>query len=127
MAKTIKFSVVVGVVAGYGHNNEVESDATEIVAKVWQKAAAEYFAATNIYVSGVVTPGKVVYHTDWGCPVGGEVVAVVSGSANPQFTEDLEAWKQAVIAVAKAVKTELKQSTISVEFQEVEDFVYLND
>jgi len=83
MAKTIKFSVVVGVVAGYGHNNEVEN-AVNIVAEAWQKAAADYFATTGIYPSGVVTPGKVVYHTDWGCPVGGEVVAVVSGSANPQ-------------------------------------------
>ena len=127
MAKTIKFSIAIGVVAGYGHNNEVGESAVDIVAKAWQKAAADYFATTGVYPSGVVTPGKVVYHTDWGCPAGGETVAVISGSANPQFTEDMAAWKEAVIAVAKAVKAELQQTTVSIEFQEVEDFVYLSD
>jgi hypothetical protein len=126
MAKTIEFKATIGVVEGYGHDNEGAVDATAIVAKVWQDAAKREFEANGIYVSASVSPSKVVYHTDWGCPVGGEVAATVAGSANPAFTEDLEAWKQAVLRVVGGVKAELKQTTVVVEFGEVEHH-YLAD
>ena len=124
---TVKFSATIGVVAGYGHENEVAKPADAIVAEAWQKAAAAVFADTGIYISAVVEPSKVVYHTDWGCPVGGEVAATVSSTANPAFVQDLAAWKKAVLSVVKLVKSELQQSTVAVEFASVDDFVYLAD
>jgi len=129
MAQTLRFSATFGVVAGYGHSNEnlTPAAAQSIVAEAWQKAAAVVFADRGIYVSSVVVPSKTVYHTDWGCPVGGEVTAAVSGEANPEFTPDMAAWKEAVVAVAKLVKAELQQSTVSLTFSQVDDFVYLAD
>ena len=124
---TAKFFATFGVVAGYGHENKVAKPADAIVAEAWQKAAATVFADTGIYVSAVVEPSKVVYHADWGCPVGGEVAATVSGVANPAFVQDLAAWKKAVLSVVKLVKSELQQSTVAVEFVSIDDFVYLAD
>jgi len=128
MAKTVKFFATFGVVAGYHHENGVTpATAADMVAEAWQEAAADHFAAAGIYISAVVEPSKTVYHTDWGCPVGGEVTATVSGTANPAFVQDMAAWKQAVLTVVKAVKAKLQQSTVAVEFVEVNDFVYLAD
>ena len=124
---TVKFFATIGVVAGYGHENEVAKPADTIVAEAWQKAAAAVFADTGIYVSAVVEPSRVVYHTDWGCPVGGEVAATASGTANPAFIQDLADWKKAVLSVIKLIKSELQQSTVAVEFVTVDDFVYLTD
>jgi len=127
MHKTIKFSAVIGVNAGYGHNNEGEQDAVSIVGKVWQDAAKEVFSADGVYISAVCEPSKTVYNTDWGCPVGGELTVAVYSTANPAFVQDIEAWKQAVIRVVKIVKTQLHQSTVAIEFCEVNDFIYLTD
>jgi len=127
MAATMSFSATIGVVEGYHHKNDGVSSAAEIVAAEWQKAAAVVFTRTGIYISGVVVDSKTVYHTDWGCPVGGETTATVSGEANPAFTQDLAAWKEAVVAVVKEVKASLKQSTVAVSFRQVDDFVYLAD
>jgi len=127
--KTLNFSATFGVVAGYGHSNEdlTPALAQSIVAEKWQEAAAVIFTERNIYISSLVIPSKTVYHTDWGCPVGGEITAVVTGEANPEFTPDIAAWKEAVIAVVKLVKAELQQSTVSLTFSQVDDFVYLAD
>jgi len=124
MKEVNSFSATIGVVAGYGHSNEV-TDAAKIVADVWQKKSAEVHESTGIYISAVVSPSLTVYGTNWGCPVGGERTATVSGSANPAFVQDLDAWKQTVLTVVKAVKAELQQSTVVVEFSELNDFVYL--
>ncbi len=125
--KTLKFTATFGVVAGYGHNNDNEANAASLVAKTWQKAAAEMFAAKGIYVSAVVNESKTVYHESWGCPKGGEKTATVSGEANPAFVQDTTKWKQAVIEVCSLVKKELKQSTVAVSFSEVDDFIYLTN
>ena len=122
--KANNFSATIGVVAGCNHDNEV-TDAAAVVADVWQEKAAEVHESTGIYISAVVSPALTVYGTNWGCPVGGEKTATVSGSANPAFVKDLDAWKQTVIEVVKAVKAELQQTTVVIEFSELSDFVYL--
>jgi len=125
--KTIKFTATIGVVAGYGHDNTTSTAAAEIVSAEWQKAAAEIMESTGLYISAVVVDSRTVYHTDWGCPVGGELTATATGSANPAFVQDMDQWKKAVIAVVKLVKARLQQSTVAVEFEEVSSFVYLTD
>ena len=126
MAKTIKFEATIGVVEGYGHDNEGAVDTASVVAEVWQKKAGEEFAQSGLYISASVSSSITVYAVDWGCPQGGELTATVSGSANPEFTQDLVAWKQAALRVVGAVKKELRQSTVVVEFSEVEHH-YLAD
>lgn len=80
---------------------------------------------TGIYVSAVVEPSRCLYHRDWGCPSGGEKTFTVSATRNPQFATE-EAWKNAALQVVRSLKEELQQSTVSVEFSEV-DFIYLTD
>ena len=126
--KSLSFRLVVGVVEGYYHNvaGVAEDALVENVSTLWQQLAAREFDQNNVYVSVIAQPGAVIYHTDWGCPVGGESVVVLSGSANPTFVKDMEQWKETVVKLAKQLKKQLKQSTLSIEFFET-DFIYLTD
>ena len=131
MEKTIKFNVVFGVTAGYeGLQSPDQVNLGEVMAKAaaaWQEAAAAEFAKSGLYISAVAAPAAAVYHTDWGCPVGGEIAVSFEGTANPQFVNDIDMWKHAVIRVVTEVKTKLKQSTTTLEFSEVNDFYYITD
>ena len=126
--KTKSFRIVVGIEAGYEHDvaGVANNEAVKYVAVLWQELAAEEFEKSGVYVATVTSPGAVVYHRDWGCPEGGESVAILSGSANPQFIPDADKYREAVLRIAKKLKVELKQSTLSVEFWE-SDYVYLTD
>jgi hypothetical protein len=123
MKKTISFSATLGINSGYGHSNQKKS-ATEVVGQIWQECAAEEYQASGVYVSVVVSDSKTIYHTDWGCPVGGEVTALITGECNPQYTS-VEVYKGAVIRVIERCAKKLGQSTTQVRFSEVE-LVYLD-
>lgn len=122
--KTLKFEIVTGINEGYGHENE-EANGVLLVSKAWQFLAEKVMHETGLYISAVASQSKTIYNTDWGCPVGGEDTITITGIANPEFVKDLDQWKQVVLVVARQLKDELKQSTLTVEFTEVEDFVYL--
>jgi len=126
--KTLSFRIIAGIAEGYFHNVKgvAEPALVHKVSVLWQELAAEEFNKSNIYVSALVQPGAVVYHQQWGCPVGGESVVVLSGSANPNFVEDLNAWRDVVVKLAKELKKQLSQSTLTIEFFET-DLVYLTD
>lgn len=137
MVKTIKFSASLGVIAGYGHGNEEGSkrnffaklfgkkksetakSETAIAGEAWQKAAAAVMSATGTYVGVVITPARVAYHTDWGCPVGGEKAVSITGECNPEYT-DLAAYKAAVVETLRQAALALGQSTTQLTFSEVE-------
>lgn len=120
--KTIKFFATVGVVAGYqGINNISNLEALEIVSKVWQEKAKEVFNKSQVYISAIISPSNAIYHTDWGCPVGGEIITSITGECNPEFV-NVEKYKENVLDVLNLVKDELKQSTVQITFQEVELF-----
>lgn len=123
MKKTVSFEATLGVNPGYGHANEKQST-VEVVAKEWQKAAAQVFQEDGIYVGAVVKDSKTVYHTDWGCPEGGEATAEISGVCNPEYT-DVNQYKKAVVKTLEICATVLKQSTTQVVFNE-SGFVYLD-
>jgi len=122
MAKTLKFTAVIGYVPGYGHKNEGREGTDP--RRVWQSAAKEEFDESGYYVSATAVDGHTVYHEDWGCPVGGERTVVFSGSANPEFTANMDEWRESVIRVAKESKRSLEQTTVVIEFAKV-DHVYL--
>lgn len=123
MIKTISFSATLGVNQGYGHANEAQS-AMEIVGAEWQKAAAEVNSESGVYIGAVIKDSKTVYHTDWGCPVGGEVTAEISGTCNPAYTA-VEAYKTAVVSCLEKCAKALGQSTTQVVFTEG-DIAYLD-
>ena len=123
MVKTLNFSATLGVNQGYGHSNEVKTT-VEVVATEWQKAAAKVFSECGVYVGAVIKDSKTVYHTDWGCPVGGEATAEISGVCNPEYTA-LPAYKEAVVKCLEECAIALEQSTTQVVFTEG-DFAYLD-
>ncbi|WP_333859558.1 hypothetical protein [Clostridium sp.] len=119
MYKTLRFEIVSGVNKGYFHNNKYRY-VVDIIANLWQKIAKKEFEVSGIYVSAVIKSSKTVYHEDWGCPKDGEETVVITGIANKEFIDDIEKWKNTVIKLAKYIKEELKQSTLTCEFLETE-------
>lgn len=131
MSIAISFLAAFGVVPGYGHENmgagDVAPDAC--VAHAWRVALEAEFAASGILVGAAVTPGRVVYPASFGCPMDGEVAAVVSGNSNPKFVGEgtkvsLADFRNAVIRVAEATKTVLGQSRVQLTFSQLDGFVY---
>lgn len=123
LKKNLNFSATLGVNQGYGHANEVKT-AAEAVSIEWQKAAAQVFQESGVYVGAVVKDSKTVYNTEWGCPEGGEATAEISGACNPQYTA-VEAYKEAVVKTLEICAIALGQSTTQVVFFEG-DIAYLD-
>ena len=73
-----------------------------------------------VYISAVIKSSKTVYHEAWGCPKGGEETVVITGVANKEFVDNIDKWKNTVIKLAKQLKKEFKQSTLTCEFLETE-------
>ena len=128
---TIKFFASLGVISGYGHDNNVVESPEETAGKAWQEAAAKVQQATKspsnengTYVGAVITPARTAYHTDWGCPVGGELTVLITGECNPEYTE-IVAYKTAVVEVLRQTALALGQSTTQLSFVEAE-FEYLD-
>ncbi|MDU1320986.1 MAG: hypothetical protein E6931_05680 [Clostridium botulinum] len=119
MGKTLRFEIVSGVNKGYFHTNS-QSESLDLVGGIWQKIAKEEFEKSNIYVSAVIKPSKTVYNQEWGCPENGEETVVLTGVANEEFVDDIEKWKDTVIKLAKELKNQMKQSTLTCEFIETE-------
>ena len=122
--RTVKFSATVGVNEGYSHNNEIKNP-LEIVGTLWQEIAESHYKKCNIYISAIITDSKTIYSPNWGCPTGGEDTITISGSCNPEFSNP-EDWRKSVISVLKEMKEKLKQSTVTIEFWEI-DSVYMTD
>ena len=112
------FEITLGINKGYGHNNEYVTD----FEADYQAIATDIYKRTGIYVSGVITPAKVVYNVDWGCPMDGEDVYVIKGINNPQFVKPAD-YKEAVMLLIEKLATTFEQSTVTTTWSTVE-FVY---
>ena len=117
-SKTEKFEIVMGVVAGYFHNNKTEGDKS--FGEKLQQLQAEVMDSTGLYVGVVWRPAMVSYSTDWGCPVGGEKVYQLSGTRNPEFAEDSGKYREAVELLCTKLMECFRQSTATLEWQNVE-------
>ena len=80
-----------GLVAGYQGEGNTATPAN----------AAE---AVSAALGRPVFPGVCVYHTDWGCPVGGEPVGAYRAEGTPAE----------ILAEAEKLRKDLKQTTLSV-------------
>lgn len=127
MKKTLKGTFVFGVNAGYFHNNDNDTDVNlSEVAEVVKSLAAGLMKESGIYISGSLQPTRVLYASEWGCPEGGEQCYEFVATANPAFVADMATWQDAFVALAKAVKTSFKQSTVMIDFVEAQ-CLYLAD
>lgn len=112
------FEITLGINKGYGHNNECVTD----FEADYQGIATDIYNQTGIYVSGVITPAKVVYNVDRGCPMDGEDVYVIKGVNNPQFAEP-DKYKEAVTKLIEKLATAFEQSTVTTTWSTV-DMIY---
>jgi len=119
--KTIKKVVTIGVHKGYGHENNSNNKSIE---EVYQKIAQKNFNESQIYVSVIIFPAKVIYSEEWGCPVGGEEVYQIVATANPEFVKDFGKWEDELKKNVLDLKDILEQSTVTIERFEV-DLDYL--
>lgn len=120
--ETTEFELTFAVGEGYNHENK-EVNMKE-VSEDLKKIAENIEKMTGLYISGVLTPAKMVYKTEWGCPVGGENGVTYTSNANPEFVTDINKWKDACVDFACEVKKHFKQSTVTVTFDPVE-FLYI--
>lgn len=121
--KTKKMIAVIGVCEGYGHNNEGGKE-EKTFNKLYIQTAGDVFASCGIYVSAVSKETRTLYNTEWGCPEDGEITYELSATANPEFVKDMVAWKAACLEVVSKLKEKLNQTTVTVEFMDV-DILYI--
>jgi hypothetical protein len=112
------FLSVIGINEGYFHNNDTMLTPHPDVYADIQLIADEIYAETGKYVGVVVTPAKVVYKEEWGCPKGGEDVYVLTGNSFFESRQDetREAWKGAVELFILRLKEHFKQTTVQIEW-----------
>ncbi|SFU71048.1 hypothetical protein SAMN04487886_11132 [Clostridium sp. DSM 8431] len=120
MKKTLRFEIVTGIQGGYKKLNNTLANHEKIVSCLWQDNAETLYKKNNIYISAVIKCSYTVYNQEWGCPRGGERTVVITGVANKEFVNNLEAWKEAVLVLAKKLKEQLNQRTMTCEFMETE-------
>ena len=122
LMKTEKFEIILGVVPGYFHNNESEGD--KAFGEKLQEVQKGVYDETGLYISVVWRPAMVSYHTEWGCPNGGEKVYQITGTRNPEFCQDENVYHKVTELFAKRLMDKFRQSTVTLEWQEV-DLIYL--
>lgn len=116
--KSVKVSAVVGVNEGYELKNQKQVDLVAVCEK-YKSIAQKIFSQTGQYISCTARPVQVLYSPEWGCPLGGENAVEFVGVCNPTFSE-INAWREAAIEVFRCLKEEFNQSTVTVDFTEVE-------
>lgn len=126
---TLGFTATFGLTAGYGHNNHTVIT-LDAFAEVWKAIMEAVFKDSQILVGCVIHESRTVYPVSFGCPKGGEKTITVSGHYNPKFINNampLSIYKDKTTRICNAVRKMLSQSTVSLTFHEVADFVYLTD
>lgn len=122
ITQTDKFEFTIGVTEGYFHNNENNNvNFAELVDKCSRETEKE----TGVYISFNIIPIVTLYKSEWECPKGGEQTYILSAIRNPMFNNDKTSWKFNCLHTMMRLKNELKQSSVTGDFSEVE-MVYAN-
>lgn len=111
--ETIKWSMAIGTNEGYNSENPLYKSLDEVV-KIISKIADDVMNETDIYISTVVNDSRVIYKTEWGCPIDGEKTISISGICNDKFA-NVNDYLESLKLFTKKLKEELKQSTVSLE------------
>ena len=129
MSNSVTVRATVGVNAGYNHNNENTAiELLDYLAHRYENVARQEEQDGGLYISAMLTPCRVVYKQEWGCPENGEECVEVSMTYNPTFATwskyPVEEW----IASAKNIICEfaraLDQSTVNIAVDRKVDTEY---
>ena len=110
---TIRWTCTAGVNSGYDLQMQEQLPIEHITA-MYQKIAAQVYETTGVYISAVIVPSRIVYHSEWGCPAEGEIGYTFSGSCNTAFSK-VEDYKNALMILAEMLKEALHQTTLLLE------------
>lgn len=127
--KSITVSAVIGVNAGYNHNNEngVDKKALDVYADLWDKCARFVENDRGIYVPAVITPSRTVYKKEWGCPDNGENTITISCTQNKKFdTTPTDEWAHVAVSAISAFAITFGNKAVTVTIDE-NIVVYMSD
>lgn len=106
-----------GVYPGYNHDNSTyygskhnETSFYRAVMKYLESNADKF----GMYIPFVVIPSRVLYKTEWGCPVEGEETYTFSAVCNPNFNDDNDKWLLAALLCADGLRQRFDQNTVTV-------------
>jgi len=125
MTHALAFSATFGQIPGYEGLATKQVDT--IITDAWHEAMERERANSGILISAVLTPARVVYPTQFGCPQDGEIAVQVTGQSNPTFCSDTVAYGLAVARVCDTVRRALKQETVLLSIWSVQAVTYLRD
>jgi hypothetical protein len=115
---TMTFTATFGVHAGYGqHTAEPNNQQRWVSACIHRSIEYTRDASPGVVVGCVVTPARVFYPAEFGCPPEGETVIVVTGAHNPQFSY-ADHWRDAVEVFVEHLKDQLRQERVTLTFSE---------
>lgn len=131
--KAVKVTAVLGINPGYfsDPNNDftyffMSKQVMNILCSKYNEIAERNFqeykdkTGKEVYISAVITDNTVVYRQMWGCPEFGEDVITIECTQNPVFIEDSEVYKKMATKNITDLQKELKQSTVLIEYSDVE-------
>lgn len=121
---SLTFSAVFGLMPGYGEFTYVPHHHDAPIAKAVSDAIASVHAVSGIVVGCVVTPGRVFYPRQFGCPDNGETIITVSGAHNPVFC-GADEWREAATSVVELIKEALQQQRVTLTFSTNDAVLYL--
>lgn len=111
---TLKYEVVIGLNCEPSDGTRGYIILSESVRCAWQRYAKDFYDETGMYVSAISVFGYALYHTDWGCPYEGEQCLSFHCTANPEFVHDFELYEKGILYIAKKLKKEFEQHTITI-------------
>ena len=111
--------IIFGIHEGYYTTNNEEIDCSVVIPQL-QKILKDYkYNHHNERLTGIISTGRAIYEEDRGCPSTGEPVIRFETTYNREKTQSNEyEWKCGVRALAKIIREEYKQTTVTLEFIE---------
>lgn len=126
--QAIGWSATMGLIPGYGHDNDPDtlSRRRDVLVELWNEAMEACHRDTRFSISCVMTDATVLYPQAGGCPEGGERAIMLTGSSNPKYVKphEFEAFMAAVERVVRQVQVGMEQTSCRIEFTRILRSVY---
>lgn len=119
------FNATFGVVAGYGGHTYTHAKLDSFIAGCMHEAISYVRDLSGVVVGCVVSPARVFYPFDFGCPHMGETVIIVSGAHNPKYGGE-DSWRESVTTLVEVLKGKFAQERVTLTFSPSE-CVYFED
>ena len=121
----MRAEIIFGVHEGYNRDNNTKVNIKDVV-KQLHPLILKNRKINMYYISGIVSECVAIYKEEDGCPEDGETVFKFTTVWNPAKNTCMHLWTKAVESLAKLIKEEFNQTTITLEYIR-SDLKYLKD